>query len=409
MVFKKVANTISACSLRLIARLVLLASIVSVSACSWLFGEDGMFPGHSNDYLKAEESADIVLPEGITAESIKSDYPIPELALSQVLPEKFKIPRVEPLDTVDNKGSVRIQRFEGQQWVLVNSAPGQIWPLIASFLTSNNIPLAQADGSRGLIETDWLAADTLNTSNLTDIILDQDDLNQGVVDKNRDFSAKDNTDNKQSAEGEPLNEKYRFVLKAGVQKETTEVLIIQRSRPAVADKDQAANWQNGSSSQLRENNMVKLLSEHLANSPNQASHSLLAQGIGSASHVKLQYDDEGMPYLTLQLPFDRAWASLGLALRKASYQVSDLDRTQGVYYASYIAKVDRPKKRGFFKRIFGIGKRKAKAAEEAIDPVKIQTRHDGQTLIITIQREAEPPLRANEQAFMLRRIQSKLS
>ena len=72
-------------------KLSLLASIVTVSGCSWLFGDEGYFPGQANDYLDAKESAEIVLPEGISAENIRDEYPIPELTLSQVLPAKFEV------------------------------------------------------------------------------------------------------------------------------------------------------------------------------------------------------------------------------------------------------------------------------------------------------------------------------
>ena len=372
-----------------------IAAFSSLAACSWMFGEDGYFPDKSNDYLKAEEAADIELPEHVDRQKIETEYPIPELALSQVLPDKFEVPRVEALDVVDNKGSVRIQRFEGQQWVLVNASASQTWPLIVNFLSSNGVPLAIADGTRGLIETDWLASDSFSTPIIDPVSLSSLDLNAA------EKAEADKVDRNE------VKERYRFVLKAGVQKDTTEVLVKQRE-VALSSDVETVSWQGDSSTKLREDNMVKLLSEHLANSPNQASHSLLAQGIGSASKVAMRYDDQGRPYLELQLPFDRAWASLGLALRKASYEVSDLDRSQGIYYAHYVPKSEKEKKRGFFKRLFGIGKNKEKAAA-VIDPLRVETRHTGSSLLITIQREAQPLLRANEQAFMLRRIQHKLS
>lgn len=382
---------------------LMLAVLVLLPGCSWLFGEEGMFPDRSNDYLKAQEAADIQLPDGVDPSLVVTDYPIPELALSQVLPKKFEVPRVEPLDTVDDKGSVRIQRFENQQWILVNASPGQTWPLIANFLNSNGIPLVIADGTRGLIETDWLA---LNSLDAVASEVDLADLSR--LNKPRDESA----DTNKVINKTPVKEKYRFRLKAGIQKETTEITITQQQAGNQMvnglESSAALNWREGSSSQLREDNMVKLLSEQLANSPNEASHSLLAQGIGSASKVSLKYNDQGQPYLDLQLPFDRAWASLGLALRKASYQVSDLDRSQGIYYAHYVVRADREKKPGFFKRLFSFGKSDKQAAKN-IDPLRIQTSHNGSSLIISVQREAEPQLRANEQAFMLRRIQNKLS
>jgi outer membrane protein assembly factor BamC len=37
----------------------------------------------------------------------------------------------------------------------------------------------------------------------------------------------------------------------------------------------------------------------------------------------------------LMLPFDRAWASLGRSLEKSSFEVTDRDRSTGLYYATF--------------------------------------------------------------------------
>jgi len=381
-------------NLKLALKSLILVSIVTLSGCSWLFGEEGYFPGQANDYLDAKESAEIVLPEGISAENIRDDYPIPELTLSQVLPVKFEVPRVEPLDMLDNKGSVRVQRFEQQQWILINASPSEVWPLVSNFLLSNNIVLITADGTLGLIETDWLSSSLIDTSVLADIDL-----------ANLAFS--------EPSERRPvkqaIKEQFRFKLKAGVQKNTTEILVTQRSIALNDSVDTAPNWQQASTSQMREDNMVKLLSEHLASAPTQPSHSLLAQGIGSASRVIFNYDAEGRPYLALYLPYDRAWASLGLALKKSYFKVTDLNRSTGVYYVHSIPKAKKEKKRGFFKRLLGIGKVDESLPADEIDPLSLNAQQDGTALIIYVQRETGPALRINEQAFLLRRIQGKLS
>ena len=395
---KNILSSSSLCrrvsTLILALKLSLLASVVTISGCSWLFGDEGYFPGQANDYLDAKESTEIVLPEGISAENIRDEYPIPELTLSQVLPAKFEVPRVEPLDMLDNKGSVRVQRFEQQQWILINASPSEVWPLVSNFLLSNNITLMTADGNLGLIETDWLSSSLMDTSVLADI--DLADLAFSEPSERRRVK-------------QPIKEQFRFKLKAGVQKNTTEILVTQRSIALNESVDVAPNWQQTSTSQMREDNMVKLLSEHLASAPNQPSHSLLAQGIGSASRVIFNYDDEGRPYLALYLPFDRAWASLGLALKKSSFKVTDLNRSAGVYYAHAIPKAKKEKKRGFFKRLLGIGEVDQSLPADEIDPLSLNVHQDGTALIIYVQREAESELRINEQAFLLRRIQGKLS
>ena len=391
---KSIPSFLIVAKLKWVVKSLVIISAFMLSGCSWLFGDEGYFPGQANDYLDAKESSEIVLPEGIKTESIYDDYPIPELTLSQVLPAKFEVPRVEPLDVLDNKGSVRVQRFEQQQWILINASPSEVWPLVSNFLLTNNIVLATADGTLGLIETDWLSSSLMDTSVLADI--DLANLAFSEVSERRPIT-------------QAVKEQFRFKLKAGVQKNTTEILVTQRSIALSDSVDTAPNWTLVSTSQMREDNMVKLLSEHLASAPNQPSHSLLAQGIGSASRILFNYDADGRPYLALYLPFDRAWASLGLALQKASFKVTDLNRSTGVYYAHSIPKAKKEKERGFFKRLLGLGKVDESLPADEIDPLSLSAQQDGTALIIYVQREVGSVLRINEQAFLLRRIQGKLS
>ena len=72
-------------------------------------------------------------------------------------------------------------------------------------------------------------------------------------------------------------------------------------------------------------------------------------------------------------------------------------------------KQKKKKKRGFVKRLLGIGKADQSLPADKIDPLSLSAKQDGSALIIYVQREAGPSLRINEQAFLLRRIQSKLS
>ncbi|MGB5325243.1 MAG: outer membrane protein assembly factor BamC, partial [Pseudomonadales bacterium] len=299
-------------------------------------------------------------PEQIGTQPIEDAYPIPALTYSKVLPDSFEVPRVEPLDEVEGRGSVRIQRFEGDEWILVQRAPSQTWPLLMRFLASNQIALARSDAQAGLIETELLS----------------------------DASGK--------------LESYRFALGAGVQKNSTEVRVqhFYRERdpgqPGTALSDDA-----------RRKNMLTLFAEQLANSPDRSSHSLLAQGLGTASKVQLRYADDGNPFLLLELPYDRGWASLGLALKKASFEVRDLDRNAGQYFAEYIDKAKREKKPGMLKRLFS---RKPEGDTEASDaPLTVRAQESGEGVKITLQRRELPLLRPNEQAFLLRKILQKLS
>lgn len=349
----------------------LLFNMLLLTGCETMFGDDGWFPDRSSDYLQAVEAPALRFPEHSQVLQNEDQYPIPELAFAKVLPKKHQVPRVDALDNIESKGSVRIQNFQGRQWIVVKRSPGQVWPLVLQFLESNQIKLNNKLAEQGTIETGWLSAEV-----------------------------------GEEQDAQSLNEKYRFSLVSGVQENTTEVSVLQLAE----QKKHAALslWAALSSDKSRENNMINLLAEHLAGSPEQSSHSLLAQGIGSASKVDLAFDQKGVPYINLQLPFDRAWAALSLALEKANFTVTDLDRSQGVYYAKFNQREKKQKKPGYLKRLFNlIVPAKEKSLED--DLLVISGQQKDNALIITVQGNAEPWLEPNEQAFMLRRIINKLS
>tara|TARA_B100000767_G_scaffold274700_1_gene308570 strand:+ start:187 stop:1365 length:1179 start_codon:yes stop_codon:yes gene_type:complete len=373
---------------------MLCCVLIALPGCSWLFGDEGLYPSRTYDYLTVEEKSDLILPEGIKVSAINDQYPIPDISTSQLPSDKYEVPRVQSLESAEQKGSVKVQRFDQRQWILVNASSGQVWPLVANFLSSNQIPIASSNGNGGVIETDWLS------DNISDEVEPGLSMLDGLQ-AHRTTRA-----GGYRSEAERLQERYRFILKPGVQKSTTEIEITQQTATNDTRRADSIYWGDTSTNEKREDNMVNLLAEHLANSPNQASYSLLAQGIGSASKVKLRYDNSNQPYLSLVLSFDRAWASLGLALKKAAFEISDLDRSKGYYLTSSTGNVEEKNKRGLLSRLFS---RSKEATTTTPGVLEFSARYNGSSLIIQVQSQTGTLLSAKEQTLILRRVQKKLS
>ena len=387
-------------SIKFIARiktiLIIACALLLLPGCSWLFGDEGLFPSRTYDYLSVEESRDLVLPDGMELPAIHDQYPIPAINTSQLPSAEFEVPRVQSLDSAEQKGSVKVQKFDQRQWILVNASSGQVWPLVANFLASNQIPVAVSNGKRGVIETDWLK----------DIRSDEVEPSFSSFNASQSNSNRSSSANAYRSGLEGSRERYRFSLKPGVQKATTEIEITQQATTATSSSATPASWGNASSDSKREDNMINLLAEHLADSPNRASYSLLAQGIGSASKVKLLYDNSSEPYLSLSLPFDRAWASLGLALKKANFDISDLNRSRGFYLARSNGATSVKEEKGFISRLFSRSKHEEATAAETL---RFSARHNGSNLIIQVQSKTGSSLDIKEQTVILRRVQKKLS
>jgi outer membrane protein assembly factor BamC len=194
---------------------------------------------------------------------------------------------------------VRIQRLGEEQWILLDGAPGEVWPRIRGFLISNRIGIEREDAANGVMETAWLTF-------------------------------------KSNAE---RRERYRYRVEQGVQRNSTEIYVTQlawtRAEGAQGSADDAPGFKERSMDAERESWMIKELAGYLADTGGAASVSLLAQGISTVNKVYIVRGPDGAPVIDLKLPIERAWASLGRALSRAEFRVQDLDRSGGTYFVVY--------------------------------------------------------------------------
>ncbi len=287
----------------------------TLGGCSWLLGDEGYFRDRKNDYLSEKVLPPLQLPDGVEQYEEDELFLIPEVSNTDLPDENFQVPRPAPLLNAGTGNTVRIQKLGDERWLLIDIPPSHLWQRVKNFLTDNRIPLAREDAPQGLLETTWL---------------------------------------QRTAEEAPkTRERYLYRIDQGVQRNSSEVHIVQFQLPITAELNEQFDWPNESVSDEREEWMAQQLAQFLVNTDGRASVSLLAQGIGSASKVSLERDSSGEPVIKLELPFPRAWASVGAALNKASFEVLDLDRSKGHYYVSY--QPEDEEEPGFFSRLFGGG------------------------------------------------------
>lgn len=358
----------------------LASTMFMLSSCGWLFGPEGVWPPKPDPYLVVEEREGLEYPATVRATALNEQYIVPELPVRQVLPERFELPRLTPLQSVSQRGSVRIQTLGDEQWILVNSSPALVWPQLKTFFLSNGVPLAVENGSAGLMETDWLLMGESMSAGLS------------LPPKKAESDASTNNIPQQKA-------RFRVQLKAGVQKDTAE-LYVERIAAANGSEDDATDL------------MVRQIAEYLANSPGEQSYSLLAQGITSASKVQLMMPEDAEPYIDLQLTYDRGWASILLALKKASYQVRDLDRSAGTILARRLSREElraaakrAEKKEGFWGRLFLDDEELASSPDDY--RFVITTATNG--LEIRVERVSGEALDHAEKAFLLKQLQGLIS
>jgi len=290
---------------RLISALNIVV-ILSLSGCGWLGLRD-----RSNDYLLAEETDVTVVPEGLDSIVLGQIYPVPQIPINNVELIEFDVPRPQPASVNTFEQMVKIQSLEGRRWVLINVPPSEVWPRVRNVLNRNGVPAALADGSKGVIETVWV---------------------------------KFNSDEENS-------HRFRFQISPGVQLDSAEISALHNQAPR-SEEDQAA-WPQGSDSDQREQDMLSMIANELADSANYASVSLLAQDIGGDAKVEVVAPEVADPFISAKLSFDRTWASIIYSADRGGFVSIDQNRSEGIIYVNYSDETaDEP---GFFARWFGGG------------------------------------------------------
>lgn len=284
--------------------LLAVCSVLSASGCGWLGIRD-----RSNDYLLAEETQPLVVPEDMDSNSLGQLYPLPEIAGEVGQITEFEVPRPQSAAVNTFEQLVKIQSLEGRRWIFINLSPSEVWPRLRSVLSRNGIPAERADGASGVIDTVWV---------------------------------------KFSSDGDNSH-RFRFSISPGVQLESAEIAILQNQ--ASRGEEQGASWPAASDDVQREQDMLQMIATELANMADFGSVSLLAQNIGGDAKVRVVTPQVSDPYIEMALSFDRSWASVSYSAERGGFTVVDQDRTQGLLFVNYSEEKDEDE--GWFSGWFG--------------------------------------------------------
>lgn len=292
--------------------LTLTALFLGLTGCGWLTGPEGFFRDRSGDYRQVSVEPDLKLPEQTSQNQIVDLLVVPEIN-QQLKPSDesgFEAPIPPRIGAHQNENLIRVQKLGDQRWMLVNMPPEKLWPRIRDFLLVNRVPLVQEKAETGLLETNWL-------------LYDQD---------------------------ESVRERYRFVIEQGVQRDTAEIHILQSQQPRTESPETA--WPKVSVNTKRETWMIDQMADFLINTASRPSVSLLAQGLSGEPRLSFSKINND-PKLLLQLPYNRAWASVAHGLKKAEFKINDVNRDAGYLLVTYMPKPSDSDQPGLFARAFG--------------------------------------------------------
>lgn len=347
----------------------LLMAAGALGGCGWLFGEKGVFRDRGDDYRQATVEKPLVVPPGLSDAAVDAESAVPPVPYSASLQGRFEVPRPEMLDGNPDAELVKIQRLNDSSWILVEATPGEVWPRVRQFLTTNQLVVLRADAAAGIIETGWL----------------------------------------QPTATDAPRERYRFQIEQGVQRGSSEVYVLQADTRAGEGR-----WPTASTNREREAEMTKVLAQFIADNGSTGAVSMLAQRtIDSKGKVFLDKKPGENPFLRLELPVERAWGSLSAALPKAGFVVDDFDRSASEFHVHYEPPPELEDKKGwwgtFWSWVFD-GKEEDihKDVAYVVRLSSLDQSADSAVRIV-IAREDGKPLSAQVEEELLNHIKSKLS
>lgn len=303
------------------------ALLAGLGGCSWLLDDEGFVQDRSQEYREARPTRPLEVPGDLDSDAIDEMMFVPEVGgMEQYLAQaEYELPRPATLFTREEDRGVRIQRFDGNAWIVAPDPPSAVWPRVKQFLSDNGVGVAGEYPEAGRIETAWIE---LDGSEYRDVV-------RSTIDD----------------AGDPLRyQRLRLSIEQAVRRGATEIHLRQYGSPDDADVD----WAAGSTDADVESALLAELAGYLAADVG-GGVSFVAQTIATESKAELLRRRDAPPSLRLRLGFPRAWATVSSALDNAEIFVADSDRADAVYRIRFNEAQFRGEETGWLSGLFDFG------------------------------------------------------
>ena len=311
---------------------VLGAGLLGLALFGCSSGPLVFFTERAEEYQQAANLPPLTLPSDLRGTHIKSIMVVPDLPPESVANAALEAidPRPTSLLNTGEGDYIKIQKLGNRHWLVIDEPAAVVWPRAKQFLVGNRINIVREDASGGWLESDWIALDALS----------QDSVRTAL----RAAAA--------SASGAgaraPTSVKLFMRVEPGVRDGTAEVHF-RESDSLIS----TSTWPDTSSMAEVEDLLLKAIGERLAQAGGDAAAvSLRAQQLQTVPKSKLERGVGGRPQLSMNLDFDRAWATVNQALSKAELNVTDVNREKGILYLKVSEADLRGEEEGFFTRWF---------------------------------------------------------
>jgi len=291
--------------------LLIIVCATMIAGCGWMSDDKGFFVDRTNDYLKAQEKSPLVVPDDLSSTAIQNEMSIPNISSAQRhVNLEGGAPRPEAIYAREESEGVKIQKLGDQRWLLIPQAPAVVWPKVKQFFADNGVAIALEQPESGRIDTEWL---TVSNKAAKDVV------RLSII------------DGKESAGLTTGRDRIRVLIEPGIRDRSTEIHLRYENDSKTMPLDAMPTQSDIAEV---ESQLLNELGGYIAANVADASISYVARNISTQSKADLQRDASDLPVLRLNLDFERAWATVNQALHEAKLDVTDVDRSAGVFYVT---------------------------------------------------------------------------
>lgn len=309
-----------------------LGILISLSGCAWLSDDRGLIVDRSDDYLDAQSHDPLVVPSDLGLVSLEGGVEVPEVADAadaRYFPEDP--PKPEVLYGLREGESIRMQRLGERRWLLVPEPVSEVWPKFMRFLSEFGISAEGEAAVFGQVATAWIEATTSGGSPAQTLIRDS----RGEVQPGS-------------------RDRFVFRLESSLRESTTEIHARHLSDVGGPEPKE---WPDASYDAELEGAILLESGRFLGSNLGTSAVSLVGADVRARPKARIEEGEGDRPLLIFELDFERAWATLRLALEEAGAEIRDLNREERVVYATISRhKMLEGEEPGFFGRMLSFGR-----------------------------------------------------
>lgn len=315
-------------------RLALVSLVtLTMQACSWLYGENGLIHDSQNDFAKAQAEKELKAPPELSPFKPDNLFVIPQL------PEASeKAPVGDALDM--RPPALVLATAEGVQPLQETKEPSAVITLnfnelqseLKVFLEQSNIKIRSEDEATHTVQTDWVETEEIGW--FSHWVMWEDTLSYRWA--------------------------YRIQISPGERPNEQIVTVVATDANR---QERSGDWKPSELTRRHSTIMLnRILGYHDDVQAEEARKRILAARAGI--NVELWEDDSGMTGLLASAAFDNAWEATPAVFTGLGFELEDKDTTKHLYYF----RLNESESGGFWSNLFSWGTKSEDEVRKHLEP-----------------------------------------